>query len=111
MARDVYAKRPVLTGKATVPPLEIELPDGEKPKPRKVAFKVRVHENGVQSAFDIAGAGIGAHVLTVRFDLDRDGHFDETLRLEWVGDAHTAELGYVPVAAIAVLDGSDEIRF
>lgn len=102
---DVFAKKPVLSGKAALPALD------DESKARRVAFKVRVHENGERSVLDVSGAGYGLHSLDVRFDLPRDGNFDERARFEWDGDSHSVELGFVPVAAIAVIDGGDEIRF
>ena len=105
MPKDLYAKRAAITGKVTLPPLS------DEEKSRRVTFKVREHENGEQSVLEIRGCGYGRHELDVRLDTPRDGHFDEQIRCEWDGDSHEIELGFIPVAAIAVLDGIDEIRF
>jgi hypothetical protein len=76
----------------------------------KVAFDVRVHENESTAVLHTSGWGVGRHQGSVRFDVG-DDTFNRAKFLDWDGAETSVELEFVPVAAIAVIDGSDEIRF
>lgn len=97
-----------LTTTFTLPPIDDG--SGSKPKKRKGTITVREDANGRTSTLEVKGVGIGGHRARCRFDLDRDGHFDEILTFEWDGDTFTHSLPFIPLAAIVLVDGSDEIR-
>lgn len=105
----------LLATKFTLPPVDAgELDDDGLPveaSERKCAIRVTGDDNGRTSVLEVRGLGIGAHQARVRFDVDRPGHFDEIITFTWDGDSHAVPLAFRPLAAIAVVDGSDEIRF
>lgn len=105
----------LLTKKFSLPPVDAgELDDDGLPveaSERKCSFRVLGDDNGRTSRLEVSGVGIGAHEARIRFDLDRPGHFDEIVTFTWDGDSHSFPLAFRPVAAIAVVDGSAEIRF
>lgn len=105
----------LLAKKFSLPPVDAgELDDDGLPveaSERKCSIRVVGDDNGRTSLLEVRGVGIGTHAARIRFDLDRPGHFDEIVSFTWDGDSHSFPLAFRPVAAIAVIDGSDEIRF